>query len=133
MAFTMAPLRIRAAAVLLSLFGIGLIAYTVILTAPLLGSPDPMIGMELIVSAILVVGAVGAVGAGVGLIRSAVWARPLAISVALLLIIVAAAFIVPNLGSIGGYGPPLIDPLFWLLGAAGLVLLSLVAKPYRSA
>jgi hypothetical protein len=68
-----------------------------------------------------------------GLIRSAPWARPLAISLALLLIIAAAAFIVPNIGSIGGYGPTLIDPLFWLLGAAGLVLLSLVAKPFRSA
>jgi hypothetical protein len=49
------------------------------------------------------------------------------------MIIGAAAFIVPNLGSIGGYGPSLIDPLFWVLGAAGLVLLALVAKPYRSA
>jgi len=127
------PVRIRIGAALLALFGIGLLAYTVILTVPLLGNPDPMVGLELIVSAILVVGALSAVGAGVGLIRSAGWARPLAISVALLLIIVAAAFIVPNLGSIGGYGPPLIDPLFWLLGAAGLVLLSLVAKPYRSA
>jgi hypothetical protein len=127
------PVRIRAAAALLALFGIGLFAYTVILTVPLLGNPDPMIGLELIVSAILVVGALGAVGAGVGLIRSAAWARPLAIGVAVLLIIVAAAFIVPNLGSIGGYGPPLIDPLFWLLGAAGLMLLALVAKPYRSA
>jgi hypothetical protein len=127
------PVRIRAAAALLALFGIGLFAYTVILTVPLLGNPDPMIGLELIVSAILVVGALGAVGGGVGLIRSAAWARPLAIGVAVLLIIVAAAFIVPNLGSIGGYGPPLIDPLFWLLGAAGLMLLALVAKPYRSA
>jgi hypothetical protein len=127
------PVRIRAAAALLALFGIGLFAYTVILTVPLLGNPDPMIGLELIVSAILVVGALGAVGAGVGLIRSAAWARPLAIGVAVLLIIVAAAFIVPNLGSIGGYGPPLIDPLFWLLGAAGLMVLALVAKPYRSA
>jgi hypothetical protein len=50
----MVPPRIRAAAVLLGLFGIGLIAYTVMLTAPLLGNPDPMIGLELIVSAILV-------------------------------------------------------------------------------
>ena len=129
----MVPPRIRAAAVILGLFGIGLIAYAVILTAPLLAHPDPMIGLELIVSAILLVGALGAVGAAVGLIRAAAWARPLAVGVALLLIIVAAAFIVPNLGSIGGYGPTLIDPLFWLLGAAGLVLLSLVAKPYRSA
>lgn len=129
----MVPLRIRAAAALLGLFGIGLFAYTVILTLPLLGNPDPMIGLELIVSAILVVGALGAVGAGVGLIRAATWARPLAIGVALLLIMVAAIFIVPNLGTLGGYGPPLIDPLFWLLGAAGLVLLSLVAKPFRSA
>ena len=129
----MVPLRIRAAALLLALFGIGLIVYTVILTAPLLANPDPMAGLEFIVSAILVVGALGALGAGVGLIRSAAWARPLAIGVAVLLIIVAAAFIVPNFGSIGGYGPSLIDPLFWVLGAAGLVLLSLVAKPYRSA
>jgi len=127
----MVPPRIRAAAVLMGLFGIGLIAYTVILTEPLLANPDPMIGLELIVSAILLIGAMGAVGAGLGLIRSASWARPLAISVALLMIIGAAAFIVPNLGSIGGYGPPLIDPLFWVLGAVGLVLLSLVAKPYR--
>jgi hypothetical protein len=127
----MVPPRIRAAAALLVLFGIGLFAYTMILTVPLLANPDPMAGLELIVSAILVVGALGAVGAGVGLIRSAAWARPLASSVALLLIIVAAAFIVPNLGSIGGYGPALIDPLFWLLGAAGLVLLSMVWKPYR--
>jgi len=133
MAVAMVPLRIRAAALLLGVFGIGLIAYTVILTAPLVANPDPMAGLELIVSAILVVGALGSLGAGVGLIRSAAWARPLAISVALLLIIVAAAVIVPNLGSIGGYGPPLIDPLFWLLGAVGPVLLSLVAKPYRSA
>jgi hypothetical protein len=127
------PLRIRSAAVLLGLFGVGLIVYTVVLTVPLLRNPDPMIGMELIVSAMLLVGALGALGAGVGLIRSAAWARPLAIGLALLLIIVSAAFIVPNLGSIGGYGPSLIDPLFWVLGAAGLVLLSLVAKPYRSA
>ena len=129
----MVPLRIRAAALLLGLFGIGLIVYTVILTAPLLANPDPMAGLEFIVSAVLVVGALAAIGAGVGLIRSAAWAQPLAIGVAVLLIIVAAAFIVPNLGSIGGYGPSLIDPLFWVLGAAGLVLLSLVAKPYRSA
>jgi hypothetical protein len=92
-----------------------------------------MFGMELIVSAILVVGALAAVGGGIGLIRSATWARPLAIGLALLLIIGAAAFIVPNLGSIGGYGPSLIDPLFWVLGAVGLVLLSLVVRPYRSA
>jgi hypothetical protein len=131
MVLAMVPLRIRAAAILLGLFGIGLIAYTVILTVPLLANPDPMAGLELIVSAILVVGALGAVGAGVGLIRSAGWARTLAVGVALLLIIVAAVFIVPNLGSIGGYGPALIDPLFWLLGAAGLVLLPLVWKPYR--
>jgi hypothetical protein len=129
----MVPLRIRAAAVLLGLFGIGLIAYTVILTVPLLANPDPMIGMELIVSACLLLGALGAVGAGLGLIRSAAWARPLAIGVAILLIMVAAIFIVPNLGSIGGYGPSLIDPLFWVLGAAGLVLLPMVWKPYRSA
>ena len=133
MAVGMVPLRIRGAAVLLGLFGIGLIVYTVILTLPLLANPDPMAGLEFIVSAILVLGALGAIGAGVALIRSAAWARPLAICVALLLIIVAAAFIVPNLGSIGGYGPSLIDPLFWLLGAVGLVLLSMVGKPYRSA
>ena len=131
MVVAMVPPRIRAAAALLGLFGIGLIVYTVILTVPLLGDPDPMVGLELIVSAILVVCALGALGAGLGLIRSAAWARPLAIGVALLLIIVAAAFIVPNLGSIGGYGPTLIDPLFWLLGAVGLVLLSMVGKPYR--
>ena len=128
----MVPVRIRLAAALLGLFGIGLFAYTVILTVPLLVNPDPMIGLELIVSAILVVGALGAVGAGVGLIRSAGWARPLAISVALLLIIVAAVFIVPNLNTIGGYGNPMIDTLFWLLGAAGFLMLSLVWKPYRS-
>jgi hypothetical protein len=131
MAIAMVPLRIRAAAALLGLFGLGLIAYTMILTAPLLGNPDPMVGLELIISAILVLGAVGAIVGGVGLIRSAVWARPLAISVALLLIVVAAVFIVPSLGSIGGYGPPVIDPLSWLLGAAGLVLLSMVWKPCR--
>ena len=129
----MVPLRIRAAAVLLGLFGIGLLVYTVMLTIPLISDPDPMAGLEYIVSAILIVGALGAIGAGVGLIRAATWARPLAIGVALLLIVFAAAFIVPNLGSIGGYGPSLIDPLFWVLGAAGLVLLALVAKPYRSA
>ena len=128
----MVPLRVRAAAVLLGLFGIGLIAYTVILTVPLLADPDPMAGLEFIISAILLVGALGAIGAGVGLIRSAAWARPLAIGVAVLLIAVASAFIVPNVGSIGGYGPPLIDPLFWLLGAVGLVVLLLVWKPYRS-
>jgi hypothetical protein len=126
------PLRIRAAALLLALFGVGLLAYTVILTIPLLADPDPMVGLELIVSAVLAVAAVGAVAAGVGLIRSAAWARPIAIAVAILLIAVAAVFIVPNLGTIGGYGPPLIDPLFWILGAVGLVLLSLVARPYRS-
>jgi hypothetical protein len=131
MVVAMVPPRIRAAAALLGLFGIGLIVYTVILTVPLLGDPDPMVGLELIVSAILVVCALGALGAGLGLIRSAAWARPLAIGVALLLIIVAAAFIGPNLGSVGGYGPSLIDPLFWLLGVVGLVLLALVWKPYR--
>ena len=129
----MVPPRIRIAAALLGLFGIGLFVYTVISTVPLLANPDPMFGLELIVSAVLVLGALGAIGAGVGLIRSATWARPLAIGVALLLIIFSAVFILPNLGSIGGYGPPLIDPLFWVMGAAGLVLLSLVAKPYRSA
>jgi hypothetical protein len=77
----------------------------------------------------MVVGALGAGGAGVGLIRSAAWARPLAIGVALHLTVVAAVFILPNVGSIGGYGPPLIDPLFWVMGAAGLVLLSPVWKP----
>jgi hypothetical protein len=133
MGFAMVPLRIRAAAALLGLFGIGLLAYTVILTVPLVTNPDPMAGLEYIVSAILVVGALAAIGAGVGLFRSAAWARPLAIGVALLLIVVAVAFIVPNLGTIGAYGPPLIDPLFWVLGAVGLVLLGLVAKPYRSA
>jgi hypothetical protein len=131
MVVAMVPPRIRIAAVLLGLFGIGLIAYTVILTVPLLADPDPMAGLEFIVSAILVVGALGALAAGLGLLRSAAWARPLAIGVALLLIIVAAAFIGPNLGSIGGYGPTLIDPLFWILGAVGLVLLSLVLKPYQ--
>jgi hypothetical protein len=40
----MVPLRIRAAAVLLGLFGIVLLVYTVIMTAPLLANPDPMIG-----------------------------------------------------------------------------------------
>ena len=133
MAFEMVPLRIRLAAALLGLFGIGLLIYTVMLTIPLISDPDPMAGLEYIVSAILVVGALGAVGAGVGLIRSAAWARPLAIGVAVLLIIVAAVFIVPNLGMIGLPGPPLIDPLFWVMGAVGLVLLALVAKPYRSA
>ena len=129
----MVPPRIRVAAALLGLFGIGLLAYTVISTTPLLAHPDPMLGLELITSVILVLGALGAVGGGVGLVRSAAWARPLAIGVALLLIVFAAIFILPNLGSIGGYGPSLIDPLFWVLGAAGLVLLSLVAMPYRSA
>jgi hypothetical protein len=128
----MFPIRVRLAAVLLALFGIGLLVYTVVLTIPLLANPDPMVGLELIVSGVLAVGAVGALVAGVGLIRSAAWARPIAIAVAILLILVAAIFIVPNLGTIGGYGPPLIDPLFWLLGGVGLVLLSLVAWPYRS-
>ena len=100
MAVEMVPLRIRLAAALLGLFGIGLLIYTVMLTIPLISDPDPMAGLEYIVSAILVVGALGAVGAGVGLIRSAAWARPLAIGVAVLLIIVAAVFIVPNLGMI---------------------------------
>jgi hypothetical protein len=129
----MVPPRIRAAAALLALFGIGLIVYTVLLTVPLVADPDPMAGLEFIVSAILLVGALGAVGAGVGLMRSAAWARPLAIGVALLMTIGAAAFILPNLGSMGLPGPSLIDPLFWVLGAVGLVLLSLIAKPYRSA
>jgi hypothetical protein len=129
MAVAMVPPRIRAAAGLLGLIGIGLFVYTVMLTIPLISNPDPMVGLELIMSAILVLGAVGAIVGGIGLYRSSSWARPLAIGVALLLIIVAAAFIVPNLGSIGGYGPPLIDPLFWVLGAVGLGLLALVWKP----
>jgi hypothetical protein len=128
----MIPLRIRFAAALLVLFGITVLAWTVLLTVPLVANPDPMLGLELMVSATLSVGAVGAIGAGVGLIRSAAWGRPAAIGVAVLLIVVAAIFIVPNLGSIGGYGPPLIDPMVWLLGAAGLVMLALVARPYRS-
>jgi hypothetical protein len=128
----MVPLRIRAAAALLGLFGIGLFVYTVMLTIPLISDPDPMAGLEYIVSAILVLAAAGAVVGGVGLLRSSIWARPLAIGVALLLILVAAIFVVPNLGTIGAYGPPLIDPLFWLLGAVGLVLLALVAMPYGS-
>jgi hypothetical protein len=131
MVVAMVPPRIRTAAALLGLFGIGLLVYTVLLTIPLIGDPDPMVEMELIVSAILVLGAAAAIVGGIGLYRSSSWARPLAIGVALLLIIGASAFIVPNLGSIGGYGPPLIDPLFWVLGAVGLVLLSLVLKPYR--
>jgi hypothetical protein len=73
MAFAMVPPRFRAAAVLLGLFGIGLIVYTVILTLPLLTDPDPMAGLEFIVSAILVVAALAAIGAGVGLLRSAGW------------------------------------------------------------
>ena len=128
----MIPIRIRLAAALLVLLGIGVLAYTVLLTVPLLANPDPMLGLELIISAILVIGALGAVAAGLGLIRSAAWARPTAIGVAIILIGVAAVFIVPNLGSIGGYGPALIDPLFWLLGLAGVVMLALVGKPYRS-
>ena len=126
----MVPLRIRGAALLLGLLGIGLLIYTVILTIPLISDPDPMVGLELIVSAILVLGAVGAIVGGVGLYRSASWGRLLAIGVALLLILVAAIFIVPNLGNIGLPGPSLIDPLFWILGAVGLVLLALVATPY---
>jgi hypothetical protein len=129
----MLPSRIRAAAVLLGLFGIGLLIYTVKLTIPLISDPDPMAGLEYIVSAILVIGALGAVWAGVGLFQSAPCARPLAIGVAVLLILIAAVFIVPNLGAMGLPGPPLIDPLFWVMGAVGLVLLALVAKPYRSA
>lgn len=129
----MVPPRIRAAAGLLGLLGIGLFIYTAAVTVPLISDPDPMLGLELILSAILVLGAIGAIVGGLGLIRSASWARPLAIAVALLLILVAAIFILPNLGSIGGYGPSLIDPLFWVLGAIGLVLLALVAMPYRSA
>ena len=70
MALAMVPPRILAAAALLSLFGIGLFVYTVLLTIPLVSNPDPMVGLELIVSAILVVGALGAFGAGAGLIRS---------------------------------------------------------------
>jgi hypothetical protein len=133
MTVAMVPPRIRVAAALLSLFGIGLFVYTVMLTIPLISDPDPMAGLEFIVSAILIVGALGALAAGVGLIRAAAWARPLAIGVALLLILVAAVFIVPNLGTMGLPGPPLIDPLFWVMGAVGLGLLCLVAKPYRSA
>jgi hypothetical protein len=105
--------------------------YTVVMTVPLVVNPDPMLVLELMVSAILAIGASGALVTGVGLFRSEAWARPTAIGVAVLMIGFAALFIVPNLGSIGGYGPPLIDPLFWLLGAVGLVMLSLVAKPYR--
>jgi hypothetical protein len=126
------PLRIRVAGAVLGLGGIGLLVYTVLLTIPLIGDPDPMVGLELIVSAILLVGAVGAVVGGIGLVRTSRWARPLAMGVALLLVVVAAVFIVPNLGTIGAYGPPLIDPLFWVMGAVGLVLLSLVARPYGS-
>ncbi|MEX0626746.1 MAG: hypothetical protein WD402_09380 [Chloroflexota bacterium] len=127
----MVPLRIRAAALLLGLFGIGLFIYTVMLTIPLISDPDPMLGLELIVSAILVLGAFGAIVGAIGLFRSSSWARSLAIGVALLLILVAAVVIVPSLGTVGSFGPPIIDPLFWVLGAVGLVLLALVAKPYR--
>lgn len=133
MTVAMVPLRIRVAAALLGLLGIGLFIYTVILTIPLISDPDPMLGLELIVSAILVLGAVGAIVGGLGLMRSAGWARPLAIGVALLLIILSAIFILPNLGTVGSFGPPIIDPLFWLLGAIGLVLLALVVLPYRPA
>ena len=133
MSVAMVPLRIRIAAALLGLLGIGLFIYTVILTIPLISDPDPMLGLELIVSAILVLGAVGAIVGGLGLMRAAGWARGLAIGVALLLIIVAAIFILPNLGKMGLPGPSLIDPLFWVLGAIGLVLLALVVLPYRSA
>ena len=55
----MVPLRIRLAAALLGLFGIGLLIYTVMLTIPLISDPDPMACLEYIVSAILVVGALG--------------------------------------------------------------------------
>jgi len=129
----MVPIRIRGAAALLGLLGVGLFIYTVILTIPLITDPDPMLGLELIVSAILVLGAVGAIVGGLGLVRSASWARALAIGVAVLLILVSAIFILPNLGTVGSIGPPIIDPLFWILGAVGLVLLALVAMPYRSA
>lgn len=87
----MVPLRIRVAAVLLSLFGAALFAYTVIMSVPLVLKPDPMFGVEMIVSALLLAAAGGAVGTSVGLSRSAAWARPIAIGVSLLLILVAGA------------------------------------------
>lgn len=125
----MIPIRIRAAAVLLGLFGVALFAYTVIMTVPLVLEPDPMFGLEIMVSAVLLIAAGGAFGVGVGLTRSAAWARPIAIGVALLLILIAGAlpFMSPTMV---GAGPPPIDPVSWLLGATGLGLLILVVKPY---
>lgn len=121
----------RAAAALLGLFGVVLALYTVNLTARLVARPDPMFGLEMTVSAILLTIAGVAIGAGIGLIRAANWARPTAIGLALVLILVAGAVILPGLSTIGGYGPPLIDPIFWLLGAVGIVLLGLVVSPWR--
>jgi hypothetical protein len=129
----MIPLRLRVAAALLALFGVGLLVYTAIITVPLVLHPDPMLGLEIIVSAMLVVAAGLAIGTAVGISRAAAWARPVATGVALLLILVSGAVILPMLSTVGGYGPPLIDPLFWLLGATGIVLLALVVKPIPAA
>ncbi len=124
-----APIRIRVAAVLLGLIGIALFIYTLSMTISLVLHPDPMFGLEIIVSAMLLVAAGGAIGLGIGLARPAAWGRPIAIGAAVLLILIAGAlpFITP--ARIGEAAQ--IEPVVWLLGAAGVGLLTLVIKPYR--
>ncbi|MGZ8475348.1 MAG: hypothetical protein ACXWWQ_03865 [Candidatus Limnocylindria bacterium] len=125
------PIAVRAAAVLLGVLGLAVFVYTVSMTVPLVLEPDPMFGLEMVVSAVLLVAAGGAVVVGVGLTRCAAWARPAAIGVALLLLSIAGTlpFITPTMV---GAGPPPIHPVSWLLGATGLALLVLAVKPCPS-
>lgn len=130
MRFTLIPLRIRAAAALLAILGVALFGYTLVTTASLLGNPDPMLRLELVVSAILIAVAAAAVGVGTGLARLADWARWAAIAAGILVTLVAVAL---PLATPRGNGSPLaIDPLAVLLGASGLLLVVLLAKPYRT-
>lgn len=67
---------------------------------------------------------------GAGLARLADWARWAAIAAGILVILVAVAL---PLATPRGNGSPLaIDPLAVLLGASGLLLVVLLAKPYRT-
>ncbi|TFG86221.1 MAG: hypothetical protein E4H17_04355, partial [Gemmatimonadales bacterium] len=114
---------------LLGIGGVALVRYTVIMTVPLVTHPDPMFGLEMLVSGLLLASGIGAVAAALGLMKGAEWGRYVGLVVAVLLLLFSGLMILPQLGSLGGYGPPLIDPLMWVLAVAGLLLLALVMKP----
>ena len=124
------PLRIRAATTLLTVLGVALLGYTLVTTASLLGNPDPMLGLELVVAAVLVAAAAAALGVGIGLAHEAHWARWATIAIGVLLILVAVAY--PFAMPMRPGNVLVVDPIALLLGASGLLLVGSVAKPYRA-